>query len=141
MNEKYMAIIAAERPVTDNHKRMANIDRAAQFAAFAALTGYGDSVEETARFTDARPELLEDEKSVIDARLRAVKANLAASPRVGLTVFLPDPRKPGGRLKEIIARVRAINENEGAVVFEDGSSVKIDDIVRIDPLLSDGLCF
>ena len=37
-------------------------DRAAQFSPFAALTGYEAAVKETARLTDDREELDEDEK-------------------------------------------------------------------------------
>ena len=46
------------------------IDRAAQFSPFAALTGYGDVIKETARMTDRKPELSESEKAELDYKLR-----------------------------------------------------------------------
>ena len=46
-------------------------DRAAQFAPFAALVGYDDAVAETARLTEARPELDEQEQQ---AMLEAIQA-------------------------------------------------------------------
>ena len=45
---------------------MSMIDRAAQFSPFAALTGYGEVIKETARLTDRKPELSESEKAELD---------------------------------------------------------------------------
>ncbi|MBO6108984.1 MAG: hypothetical protein J6P16_06240 [Eubacterium sp.] len=44
--EKYADIIDLERPIS-KRKKMSIEDRAAQFAPFAALTGYHESVEQT----------------------------------------------------------------------------------------------
>ena len=43
-------------------------ERAAQFSPFAALTGYGDAVKETARVTDEKIELDEDAKEILDEK-------------------------------------------------------------------------
>ncbi len=45
----YADILDMPRHVSAVHPRMSISDRAAQFSPFAALTGYGDAVEETAR--------------------------------------------------------------------------------------------
>ena len=45
----YDDIINLPHPTSKNHPRMSLYNRAAQFSPFAALTGYGDVVEETAR--------------------------------------------------------------------------------------------
>ena len=42
----YEDIIQLEHPTSARHPRMSMIDRAAQFAPFAALTGYGDLIDE-----------------------------------------------------------------------------------------------
>ena len=52
MNEKdarieYADIIDRDPPVSRNHPRMAAINRAAQFAPFAALTGYDEMINES----------------------------------------------------------------------------------------------
>ena len=51
MNEKdprrYDDIIGLSRPISAKHKPMPIQDRAAQFAPFAALTGYTEAVQET----------------------------------------------------------------------------------------------
>ena len=68
----YDDIINLPHHVSERHPHMPVSDRAAQFAPFAALTGYGDVIKETARLTETRPELSEDEKARMDQTLRAV---------------------------------------------------------------------
>ena len=58
---KYDDIINLPHPTSKRHPRMSMIDRAAQFSAFAALTGYDAAIKETARTTDTQIELSEDE--------------------------------------------------------------------------------
>ena len=53
----YEDIIGLPHHVSQRHPHMPVSDRAAQFAPFAALTGYGDVIKETARQTEERPEL------------------------------------------------------------------------------------
>ena len=48
MSDQYEDIIDLPRPVSTKHPRMSMEDRAAQFAPFAALTGHGDAIRETA---------------------------------------------------------------------------------------------
>lgn len=45
----YGDILESVRPVSAKRRPMPRIDRAAQFAPFAALNGYEDAVEECAR--------------------------------------------------------------------------------------------
>ena len=52
---------------------MSNYDRAAQFAPFAALTGYDDAVKETARLTDKKVELDEYSKDALNERLNMIQ--------------------------------------------------------------------
>ena len=46
--DDYSDIIGLEHPTSRTHPRMAAEMRAAQFAPFAALTGYDEAIEETA---------------------------------------------------------------------------------------------
>jgi len=46
MNTPYDDIIHLEHPTSTRHPRMARMDRAAQFAPFAALKGYEEVIEE-----------------------------------------------------------------------------------------------
>lgn len=48
MKDLYEDIIDLPHHVSAKHPRMSMQDRAAQFAPFAALTGHGDAIRETA---------------------------------------------------------------------------------------------
>ena len=49
MNDNYDDIINLPHPVSKNHPQMPMASRAAQFAPFAALTGYGEAISETVK--------------------------------------------------------------------------------------------
>ena len=55
-NNNYDDIIDLPHPVSKKHPPMPMINRAAQFAPFAALTGYDAAIDETARITGAENE-------------------------------------------------------------------------------------
>ena len=63
MNGKYDEIMGLPHHVSKTRPQMPMSDRAAQFAPFAALTGYDSAIKETGRLTDERIEL--DEESSI----------------------------------------------------------------------------
>ena len=70
MSGPYDDIIDLPHPTSERHPRMPMANRAAQFSPFAALSGYDDAVKETARLTDGKIELTEEEKANLDARLQ-----------------------------------------------------------------------
>ena len=49
MTGKYDAILHLPHHVSEKHPPMPRADRAAQFAPFAALTGYNQVIEQTAK--------------------------------------------------------------------------------------------
>lgn len=51
---RYDDILELPHPVSKTRPRMSLYDRAAQFAPFAALTGYDAAVRETARLAEER---------------------------------------------------------------------------------------
>ncbi len=48
----YEDMLHMPRPVSHKHKPMSLANRSAQFAPFAALTGYGEAVEETVQLVE-----------------------------------------------------------------------------------------
>lgn len=105
--------------------------RAAQFAPFAALTGYDEAVEETARLTDSKLELDEYQKAELNDKLLFL-INGEDDEEVSITYFVPDKKKSGGAYitkKGIVLKVR---EYEKDVVIDDGTVVPIDDIFAIE---------
>ena len=87
---KYDDIINLPHHISSKHPRLSMEQRAAQFAPFAALTGYGDSIKETARLTDNRIELNEEEKEMLNIKLQELKNKVSIMPQVTITYFVPD---------------------------------------------------
>ena len=82
--------------------------RAAQFAPFAALTGYAAAVKETTRETEVFTELAEDEAMALDRQLRLLEERIRERPWVVLTCFQPDQRKAGGAYVEVRGWVKRL---------------------------------
>ena len=125
----YDDIIHLSHPTSAKHPRMPMIDRAAQFTPFQALTGYGDAIQETARLTGEKVELTEDEKAVLDEKLRllADTGNEAA-----FTFFQPDGKKSGGVYVTVLGAIKKLDPLEGRLVLADGATIPIDDILEIE---------
>ncbi len=102
---------------------MSQADRAAQFAPFAALRGYDDTIREAGRLTQAPVQLAEDEKDRLDQIFRKIRDNLSAGPVVRVTYFEPDALKPGGVYLEKTGVVRKIDSFEKLLIFADGDII------------------
>lgn len=130
MSDTYDDILYLPHPTSKTHPRMSRQDRAAQFSPFAALTGYEDTVKETARLTEERPILTEDEMAELDTRLRlAMELNI----EVIVIWFRPDDKKSGGSYVTTTGRVRKADELRRILAMEDGSQIPIDMIIKIIP--------
>lgn len=127
MSGPYDDIIDLSHPTSERHPRMPMANRAAQFSPFAALSGYDDAVKETARLTDAKVDLTEDEKSILDARLQ----RLTPGENAAITYFQPDARKQGGAYLTASGEVKRIDGAAREIVLTDGRRIPIDDILEI----------
>ncbi len=98
---------------------MSLYDRAAQFAPFAALTGYDDMVSEEARIVERKIELEEGELEALDRKLNLVNDVISAGgkPTVFITYFIPDPLKAGGRYETAVEQINRIDKDKGKVVL------------------------
>lgn len=113
-------------------KPMSAHDRAAQFGAFAALTGYEDAVEETARRTDCKIEIDETVKEEINYRLVFLAEGEFPSPCVSITYFVKDEKKPGGKYVTLTGSVIKIDSYTRTIRMEDMKEISIDDILSVD---------
>ena len=129
---KYDDIIHLERPVSKNHTPMPLQNRASQFAPFAALTGYDDAVEETARLTDRKIELSEDERARLDEKIGAIYEYPGNKPDIIVTYFVKDSSKSGGKYEKKEGLLKKIDDLERILIFSDGTRVRIDDILDIE---------
>ena len=128
---RYDDIINLPHHVSPNRQRMSMHDRAAQFAPFSALVGYDDAVAETARLTEARPELDEQEQRAINERLAYIADHIHEHPEVKIQYFVPDGRKSGGAIVEVSGKVKKIFTTDGTIVMADGYKIPIIDVTAI----------
>ena len=128
MTDNYDDIKHLTRPQYDDLHPMSMHDRAAQFSPFAALVGYDDAVAETARLTDSRDELTEDEITKLNANLNRLLDSLDEQPEISVTYFVPDERKSGGRYAEKVGVVRIYDSYANELVFTDGVRIAVTDM-------------
>ena len=131
----YDDIIHLPHHVSQNHPQMPMLDRAAQFAPFAALTGYKAAVGETARLTAERRELDAQEAEELNRRLATLITHLPDRPEATIEYFVPDDRKAGGEYVTVSGRVRHISFPERTLVMEDGTVIPLDDVSLISGFL------
>ena len=131
MTDNYDDIKHLTRPQYDDLHPMSMHDRAAQFSPFAALVGYDDAVAETARLTDSRLELTEDEMSELNANLNRLLDSLDEQPQISVTYFVPDEKKSGGKYVEKQGVVRIYDSYSQELVFTDKFRINIQDIISI----------
>lgn len=125
----YDDMIDLPRPTSTKHPRMPMSDRAAQFSPFAALVGHGAAIEETARLTDRKVELAEDEKAVLNEKLRLL---LETDGEGTFTWFLPDRKKEGGAYIDTVGRIKRVDPLAGRIVLMDGTVIPVEDVLRIE---------
>ena len=128
-----MTAINLPHHVSRNHPQMPLRDRAAQFAPFAALTGYEAAVGETARLTAERRELDAQEAEELNRRLSTLIAHLPDLPEATIEYFVPDDRKAGGAYVTVTGRVRHISFPERTLLMEDGTVIPLEDVCQITP--------
>lgn len=128
----YEDIIHLPHPVSGRHGAMSNLDRAAQFAPFAALTGYDAELAETARLTDARIELTESEEQLLNEVYRHLQEHISEHPRVTVTYFEPDTKKSGGAYITVTAPVKKLDEYTQSIILTTGETIPLSQILTIE---------
>ena len=131
MKEKYEKIIRLPHKQSETRKHMSLHDRAAQFAPFAALTGYEASIKEQARLTSRRLDLDEYEIERLDRKLHFIAAHLDDI-KVAITYFVPDALKSGGRYVTKTGNVIKIDEYQKNVVMDDRTVIAMEEIINIE---------
>ena len=128
----YSDIIGLPHHTSAKHPRMPRADRAAQFAPFSALTGYGDVIDETARLTDSRLTLSEESKTLLDLKQRLLSELADSHPEIVVTYFEDDKRKSGGAYRTHAGSLKRVDEAESFLLFCDGTRIPFARIYGID---------
>ena len=131
MNQ-YEDIINLPHHVSPTRPQMPMSDRAAQFAPFAALTGYDAAIKETGRLTDDKIELDEEALTTLDMKYQFLMDALDDAPEVTITYFQPDERKAGGKYVSAVGVVRKVDDFERRITMQDGAKIPMDDVLSID---------
>ena len=132
MNGKYDKIMGLPHHVSKTRPQMPMSDRAAQFAPFAALTGYDSAIKETGRLTDERIEHDVEALSALDMKYQLLMEALDEAPEVTITYFQPDERKAGGKYVSAVGAVKKIDDFERRITMQDGTKIPMDDVLSID---------
>ena len=132
MSNKYDDIINLPHHISKKHPQMTLEARAAQFAPFAALTGYDDEVKETARLTNRRIELDDEAKSILDNKIQIILERISQRPTVSITYFIPDTRKAGGEYVTITGIIKKVDGYNQVIVLENRTEIPINEIIDID---------
>ena len=128
----YDDILHLSRPVSVRHARMSMVDRGAQFSPFAALVGYEQVLQESARLTQAETFLDESSKELLDRKLRFLADHPGRMEQVRFLCYRPDERKSGGSFLWLEGSVKKIDLYRRRVVLADGQEFAIEDIRSID---------
>lgn len=128
---KYDDIINLEHHVSKTHKQMSIEERSAQFAPFAALTGYEDEVKETERITERMIEITEDIRSILDEKIHLIQNKIVEQPEVTITYFIADSNKQGGKYQTINGKVKKIDDYKKRIILTNNTDILIKDIIEI----------
>lgn len=132
MQSQYQDIITLPHPTSAAHPRMSRHNRAAQFAPFAALTGYDAAIQEAGRVTEQEKSLSEDRVALLDQKLQYLEAHPEQHLSVSMTYFLPDHAKSGGAYRHLTGTISIFDRNQHRIVTNDGTSIPIDDITDLE---------
>lgn len=128
MNNRYNEIINLPHHVSKTRPQMPMSDRAAQFAPFAALTGYDSAIKETGRLTGERIELDEEALTALDRKYQLLMDTLDDAPEVTIIYFQPDERKAGGQYVSATGTVKKVDTFGRRILLQDGTRIPLDSV-------------
>lgn len=123
---EYADIFDLPHHQSTTRKHMSLYDRAAQFSAYKALSGYEDMVNEEARHTDREIELSENEIEIINSVISDINTMIenGGHPTVTLTYFRPDPYKNGGSYVTLTGIVKRVDPVKKALIFYGSDNIE-----------------
>lgn len=132
MNDRYDDIINLPHHESPTRPRMAAIDRAAQFSAFAALVGFDAALKESARQTGEQIILTESAQEELDEKLRRLSMILNRNPQVSVTYFQDDLYKRGGAYVTVSGELVKIDPVNRYLTLADESKIDMDKLLSVD---------
>lgn len=127
MDERWYTM---ERP-TSKYPKMSMLDRAAQFAPFAALTGHKEAILEQQRLTQTKRILSNEEKLEINEKIVEM---VKLKSKCRIIYFEKDRTKSGGKYLNRVLSFKRIDELNKVLYFKENIQIQIEDIVDIEVL-------
>lgn len=136
MTGKYDDILCMQRPVSEKHKPMSMLARAAQFAPFAALSGYDDAIAEEAVETEAEIDMGDEQKEQIGHVFLKLHQRIGEGekPVIRITYFVKDAVKNGGKYRNEKKELVKIKLDQKTLIFGDGTNVSLNQIKEIEEI-------
>ena len=131
MTDNYDDIINLPHHISTRHPQMSMMNRAAQFAPFAALTGHAAAIEETARLTDTQQELADEDSEILSQKMVRLREVINEHPTISITYFEPDKKKAGGAYKTIEGQLQNIDDYNQTIVLKNGEAIPLKSILDI----------
>ena len=132
ISHAYDDILHLPHHVSEDRPHMSLTDRGAQFAPFAAFTGYEAAIEETARLTEEKRELTEEQKAVIGSALQVLRERGPGAGPVTVVYFERDHRKEGGAYRRLTGTVERIDEHSGVLELSGGPGIAFEEILELE---------
>ena len=123
--DNYDDIINLPHHVSKRHPQMSMWNRAAQFAPFAALTGYDAAIQESGRLTDEWIDLGDSGNEELNQKIKLLLSKISEQPLVIIEYFVPDEHKEGGSYQSYTGNVKRIDEYEHTIVMTDGKKIQL----------------
>ena len=127
-SDRYADMLPLRPPVSTRHARMDRVARGAQFAPFAALTGFDSVIQETGRLTEGITELTESAWESLNEKLYFLSQHASRNPSVTVTWFVPDERKSGGRYVTATGQFKRVDDYGQKLIFTDGRTIPLGSI-------------
>lgn len=132
MTRKYDDMIDLPHHVSQKYPQMPISKRAAQFAAFEALNGYKEEIEELVRYVDPKQVLSEDQRDELDEKLRKIILEEEKHPRIKITYFEEDEKKDGGKVKTVIGKLEKVDVIRGSIVLTENNAISLRSLTDIE---------
>ena len=131
---KYESILYYSHYEPKYHPRMSKENRAGQFSAFAALTGYDDTISEASRRVEDPITLAEDSLFLLQQKFSVLLENLSNHPEVKVYYFEKDLKKEGGSYQTYCGKIKKIDFISQEIVFEDSKKIYFSQIMDLGDL-------
>lgn len=130
-HDDYSDIISLPHRSPAGRSRMPASARAAQFAPFAALSGYGAALAEETRHVQPPPDPEYRFCDDINYNLSLILSGYCR--KASITYFVPDPVKPGGCYRSVYDEVCGADGDGRTIILKSGTRIALDSVTWIEP--------